>query len=148
MVGHIVRKKRRTLWSPERAEELRARWAAGETASAIAAKLGDGVTRMSVLGKIHRMGLNAPQGRAPQGRDRPTTPVVRMNQTDERKRPPGPDPEIFIEARVHMRDPCRWPIGDPRKPGFHFCGARRSSGSYCAEHAARSVTPTPKLDEE
>ncbi|MCB9990614.1 MAG: hypothetical protein H6867_04430 [Rhodospirillales bacterium] len=33
-------------------------------------------------------------------------------------------------------DMCRWPHGDPRnKEKFHFCGAKRSSGSaYCCEH--------------
>jgi hypothetical protein len=30
---------------------------------------------------------------------------------------------------------CRWPIGDPRLPGFHFCGAQTSLGRpYCSEH--------------
>ncbi len=30
---------------------------------------------------------------------------------------------------------CRWPIGDPRHPGFHFCGARQTAGRpYCIEH--------------
>ena len=31
---------------------------------------------------------------------------------------------------------CRWPFGDPTKPGFHFCGAHSATGEvYCAEHA-------------
>src|SRR4051794_12902118 len=30
---------------------------------------------------------------------------------------------------------CSWPIGDPSKSDFHFCGAKREPGqSYCAEH--------------
>jgi GcrA cell cycle regulator len=30
---------------------------------------------------------------------------------------------------------CRWPIGDPRQEGFHFCGARQLLGRpYCQEH--------------
>jgi GcrA cell cycle regulator len=30
---------------------------------------------------------------------------------------------------------CSWPIGDPSKSDFHFCGAKRDAGqSYCAEH--------------
>lgn len=34
---------------------------------------------------------------------------------------------------------CRWPIGDPRHEGFHFCGAQQVLGRpYCAEHAAQS----------
>ncbi|HWK33184.1 MAG TPA: GcrA family cell cycle regulator [Hyphomicrobium sp.] len=38
---------------------------------------------------------------------------------------------------------CRWPIGDPQRPGFHFCGAHKQEGNpYCAEHAALAVTPS------
>lgn len=30
---------------------------------------------------------------------------------------------------------CRWPIGDPRQSGFHFCGAQAALGRpYCIEH--------------
>lgn len=30
---------------------------------------------------------------------------------------------------------CRWPIGDPRQPGFHFCGTQVALGRpYCIEH--------------
>jgi len=30
---------------------------------------------------------------------------------------------------------CRWPIGDPRQDGFHFCGAQKRLGRpYCIEH--------------
>jgi GcrA cell cycle regulator len=35
---------------------------------------------------------------------------------------------------LQARD-CRWPIGDPRDAGFHFCGAPQSgSSSYCELH--------------
>lgn len=31
---------------------------------------------------------------------------------------------------------CCWPIGEPGKPAFHFCGAAAMSGKpYCAAHA-------------
>jgi GcrA cell cycle regulator len=31
---------------------------------------------------------------------------------------------------------CKWPIGDPRKAGFCFCGAKRVEGfPYCYGHA-------------
>lgn len=28
---------------------------------------------------------------------------------------------------------CRWPLGDPLKPGFSFCG-KRCEGTYCRGH--------------
>ncbi|HEY2357629.1 MAG TPA: GcrA family cell cycle regulator, partial [Phenylobacterium sp.] len=35
---------------------------------------------------------------------------------------------------------CRWPIGDPKAADFSFCGEARTTGAYCAGHAARAVT--------
>lgn len=38
---------------------------------------------------------------------------------------------------------CRWPIGDPQLPGFHFCGEPKAGeGPYCAEHASKASTPS------
>lgn len=32
---------------------------------------------------------------------------------------------------------CRWPVGDPKDPNFHFCGKKvRIGQTYCEEHAA------------
>lgn len=43
---------------------------------------------------------------------------------------------------------CRWPIGDPRDPAFHFCGAKSVLGKpYCQEHWAQSydvAKPRPR----
>jgi GcrA cell cycle regulator len=38
------------------------------------------------------------------------------------------------------QETCRWPIGDPREPGFRFCLAVPGipGGSYCAEHQAKA----------
>ena len=48
-------------WTDDRVQTLRTLWAAGNSASQIAAELG-GVTRNAVIGKVHRLGLS--------GRDR------------------------------------------------------------------------------
>jgi hypothetical protein len=38
---------------------------------------------------------------------------------------------------------CRWPIGDPRQEGFHFCGAKKTlDRPYCLEHWGMSFIPT------
>ncbi len=44
------------------------------------------------------------------------------------------------EGGVQMADlkerTCRWPVGDPRDPDFHFCGASAVPGMpYCEYHA-------------
>jgi len=51
-----------SLWTERRVVTLKERWAAGASASVIAAELGD-VTRCAVIGKVYRLGLP----------DRPTT---------------------------------------------------------------------------
>lgn len=61
----------------------------------------------------------------------------------------------FTEARTETRAPqmptsrasaprasaqagsksCSWPVGDPKQPGFHFCGDAAEAGRpYCAHH--------------
>jgi hypothetical protein len=49
-----------------------------------------------------------------------------------------------------MTTQCAWPEGDPKQPGFHFCGAPAQPGCpYCAEHAAKAyrghAAPRPVL---
>lgn len=37
---------------------------------------------------------------------------------------------------------CRWPVGDPRQAGFHFCGAQQVLGRpYCIQHWTLSFVP-------
>jgi GcrA cell cycle regulator len=39
-------------------------------------------------------------------------------------------------APVTRVSACCWPVGEPGKPGFHFCDAVAVAGKpYCAEHA-------------
>ena len=38
---------------------------------------------------------------------------------------------------------CRWPVGDPRQAGFHFCGAQKTAGRpYCEQHWQMSFDAT------
>lgn len=40
----------------------------------------------------------------------------------------------LIELDNHT---CRWPLGDPKDPDFHFCGRKVKTGqTYCEEHSA------------
>jgi GcrA cell cycle regulator len=39
-------------------------------------------------------------------------------------------------------DDCRWPVGDPGKPDFFFCGSEVVPGrSYCSYHCHRAYQP-------
>jgi len=40
---------------------------------------------------------------------------------------------------------CKWPIGDPAEPGFHYCGHPPEVGRpYCDPHDVRSYQPNAR----
>ena len=70
-------------WTDDRIEQLRTMWEAGQTASQIAEALG-GVSRNAVIGKAHRLGLQARPSPV-----RPNEPEVKAPEPT----PPPPPPE-------------------------------------------------------
>jgi GcrA cell cycle regulator len=45
-------------------------------------------------------------------------------------------------ANLEQND-CRWPIGDPKDPAFHFCGAQKLAGRpYCQAHWQMAFQPS------
>jgi GcrA cell cycle regulator len=47
----------------------------------------------------------------------------------------------ILELNEHT---CRWPIGDPARPDFYFCGALPLPGlPYCGAHCRLAYTPSP-----
>lgn len=63
-------------------------------------------------------------------------PAIASKPTVQAPRPMiSPAPAVPPVLRQH--EGCRYPIGDPREPGFHFCEAAKKPGSsYCPEHHA------------
>ena len=140
-------------WSDARVEVLKQLWREGQSASQIARRLGDGVTRNAVIGKVHRLGLpghvtlrpparaGAPQPRSSRVRTPPRAPG--------RVRPAGlpaiplPDGGLATVAAVGPRQ-CRWPMGEPRSDGFRFCGRTVARGAYCVAHGAVAYRPAPR----
>ena len=150
-------------WSTERVERLRSFVTAGLTCSQIAAEIG--VTRNAVIGKVHRLGLQTSGGR-PGRRPSNLTQRMRQGPSDrpgETREPrsrlarllraatagqtvvpfPSPsaiDPPVENVLRCSLLElaggGCRWPLGDPGKDDFGFCGNDAIAGfSYCAGHA-------------
>ena len=139
-------------WNDERVAALAQLWREGLSASQVARRLG-GVTRNAVIGKAHRLGLTL--------RDTPSRPHLPgakpAKRTQSQPRAPAPSlpPRVVPVAPVRTfaeevaptatlmsldDDGCRWPIGDPARPDFGFCGRPRPrGGAYCAEHAPRST---------
>lgn len=141
-------------WTEERVTALRQLWLDGHSASQCAARLGE-VTRNAVIGKVHRLGL--PGRRTTRSATGKPPRRCRPRITVRFPRPPSPPrtplaPARRLAARTDETEPlmllfaalqphqCRWPIGDPRLPGFAFCG-RAARGSYCEGHSADAINP-------
>ncbi|WP_293680755.1 GcrA family cell cycle regulator [uncultured Phenylobacterium sp.] len=139
-------------WSDDRVTLLSKLWRDGLSASQIARQLG-GVTRNAVIGKVHRLGLSgrrapsAPRTIAPRPM-RPRPPrraapsrLAKAFRPDMAVAPAAPEGPGLVDNLIHLAaHACKWPIGDPKTPGFSFCG-RRADGRYCAAHAAQAVRP-------
>lgn len=56
----------------------------------------------------------------------------------------GNDVTALIGSLLDLNEhTCRWPIGDPLKPNFGFCGRHSIEGSpYCAAHHDRAYLGT------
>jgi GcrA cell cycle regulator len=184
-------------WTEERIDRLKKMWTQGATASEIAEKLG-GISRNAVIGKAHRLGLEARpspvkpgedkaparkaapraqqpvpapkaaapaekpqphrepthrQPQRPQGSDqmqyRSIGPggFIRQGPGDQQAPIPPAPPRRLIPAKpspevadktglLELNDRiCKWPMGHPGEPDFHFCGAQSNPGyPYCVEH--------------
>lgn len=147
-------------WTDERVEQLKKLWAEGLSAAQIANKMG-GVTRNAVIGKVHRLGLS---GRAtPAKPQRGCAPSLERKEGVVAKEPQPevksviPEPEFIAPLVLDTGDRttvstiknnmCKWPIGDPAKEDFHFCGQSTATGkSYCAYHAHLAFQPPQRRE--
>ncbi len=153
----------RVEWTDERIATLKKLYDDGYSASRIADRLGF-TSRNAVIGKIHRLGLpkrgiNSNTGAAYRvkcGRKpkRKLTPVeakpVKVRVRAALPVEPLPKEDIprgplvmFADLENHH---CRAPYGDPKLPGFGFCGCQVVPGmSYCVDHARRFyAAPQPR----
>ncbi len=148
-------------WNDERVELLKKFWAEGLSASQIASKMG-GVTRNAVIGKVHRLGLS--------GRATPAKPQRGCESEYHAEEPAAAsfarseidtliaEPEFTAPVVLSSGDMttvatlkgnmCKWPIGDPAKDDFHFCGQSAPTGKpYCAYHAQLAFQPAQRRPE-
>ncbi len=149
-------------WTEERIAVLKAGWEGGMTASQIAEQLGEGVTRNAVIGKAHRLGLEARPSPVKAGDDVALVQTAAAPSPASATAAAGPSPSAVAPspaatpvapkvvkparrsgkpARVTLLDLnekiCKWPIGHPGDADFHFCGKPVQAGfPYCSEHCA------------
>lgn len=136
------------LWSDEKIALLKELWALDLTA----AKISEIMTQRrmpapknAIYKKAQRLGLTP---RA--------SPIIKIAPEKSRKimikeshsAPEPSDPPIVLEkfstnsnfqlsnsaSKYERGDGCCWPIGDPKKDDFRFCGKKRIARNYCAFH--------------
>ena len=155
-----------SVWVGDRLEACRKWYFMGLSATEIAGEFGDGTTRNSIIGVIHRQGWNKLPD-APRGSDKmyghgvkrirvrskpkPKRPVMGMPALLEVVTTPVPiladdGSDIPIQQRCTIFDlsptTCRYPYGEPGTEGFFFCGGEALPKlSYCPSHCDLCFTP-------
>lgn len=162
-----------STWTQERLVELRELWDRGFTISEIGHRLG--LSRNAVVGKAHRLELTArPSPIKPKGTKKEIAPApavtlpalisvpepeqMAIAQAQNKYLAPEnitgnitavEEPQEKPTAKVvlfkPLTHPCCWPLGDPRKPGFKFCGRHALTGHpYCQTHFEAAYLPRRK----
>lgn len=129
------RKKARALvpskvWNDEKRAIVIEMWKQGHSLAAIGERVG--TSAKSVGHERVRLGL---EPRWKPNRATPVASVARLPKPDQRPLP--------VLPRVAS---CRWPEGDPKEQGFHFCEApAKVNSSYCEAHHARAYQPKASI---
>lgn len=144
-------------WSQKEVQQLLTLYEVGFSASRIAAAMGTGRSRNAVIGKLHRMGKirkpSLPLGEVRERprpvkppRQQPSMPAIKNPTTAKARalqaakhKPAQPEPLFknggVITIETLERGMCKFPIGNPQDPDFHFCGNPQHNGApYCEFH--------------
>jgi len=124
-------------------------------------RIGDimGVTRCAISGRVNRLKarkkIKCLELRKPtirKDREARVRPTVQRIEAIRRRAvapkipvEPIPPPRVDDVVRRTMKtlehDECKFPIGDPKRPDFGFCGLpQQPGGPYCSGHHARCNT--------
>ncbi len=121
-------------WDELKLEKLQDLWKQGHPIS----KIGDmlGVSRNSVAGKAHRMGLPK--------RTSPISSIKKEKSSDEINNEITNENiplKIKLRGVQWSRIKCCWPEGDPKQNNFKFCGKDIFPGRpYCDKHSLLAYT--------
>ena len=125
-----------SVWDEEKLNKLKKLWDEGLPITKIGIEIG--VSRNAIAGKAHRLGLpkrNSPISKS--GDPRKNQEISSKNTTQQLPL------KIMLREVEWSRNRCCWPIGDPKLPGFSFCGTSIIPGRpYCEEHSNLAYTNT------
>ena len=123
------------VWDEDKLNKLKKLWDEGLPITKIGNEIG--VSRNAIAGKAHRMGLpkrNSPISKSGDPRKNKVVNVENSKQLPLK---------ILLREVEWSRNRCCWPIGDPKLPGFYFCGTSIVPGRpYCEEHSNLAYTNT------
>ena len=158
-------------WTQEREALLEQLWGEGLSASEVAMKMGQGLTRNAVIGKVHRLGLNDRNSKGYRSQRHTQRPAPsdrrRMHKSPVFAKPVEYVPKAARQklalaelAEIQLTttaddvarrtlltledDECRWPVGDPilQRETFGYCGSEKVPGlPYCLCHMKRAYQP-------
>ena len=125
-----------SVWDEQKLNKLKQLWDEGLPITKIGIEIG--VSRNAIAGKAHRLGLpkrNSPISKSGEPRkNRETSSKNNIQQLPLK---------IMLREVEWSRNRCCWPIGDPKLPGFSFCGTSIIPGRpYCEEHSNLAYTNT------
>lgn len=120
-------------WTNDKIKQLKKLWLKGKSAVEIAKELG--ISKNSVIGKVHRLELPARPSPIKKKEERPVVRSVSNAKVTGKCR--------LIDLKNNT---CRWPIGEPADKDFHFCGKQTATGKpYCPEHCKEAYTSLKEL---
>jgi len=148
-----------SYWSKTgKIELLKKLWATGISASTIAEKLGDNATRNSVIGKAHRLKLDARSVSKKSVRkesidnNAPETSTKKLGRKAKFR-------ALLLDKNYPEENPtkledltekhCRWPLGEKMEPAKLFCGREPiEKFAYCKLHLLYAYQPKNAKEED
>ena len=150
--------QKKMSWDDNTTDLLKKYWSQGLTASQIAQKIGN-VTRNAVIGKAHRLNL---QARATSKKTRQKINTEENNNTEVKTQKLGRKARfkaLLLDKNFEQENPkkleeltdetCRWPIGHPYEEKFYFCGRKpMEKFPYCKLHVLYAFQPKNAKEED
>jgi len=145
-------------WTPEREEKLKELWKKGHSGSQIANILG-GTTRNAVIGKAHRLKLQAralsKQSVSKEQPEKNKNSEVKTQKIGRKAKFRA----LLLDKNFERENPkkleelsdttCRWPIGHPYEEEFYFCGRKpMEKFPYCKLHVLYAFQPKNAKEED